>query len=52
MFQVTALYQGNEEIGYAEGEDAADVLLEVRESIPCVYDTALVTFEVRYEVSA
>ena len=52
MFQVTEQYQDNQEVGYAEGECAEDALLEVRESIPAVYEPWMVTFSIRWSVTA
>ena len=36
MYQITAMY-GDDEIGYAEGDDYTDTLRECAESVPSVY---------------
>ena len=36
MYQITAMY-GDDEVGYAEGEDYTDALRECAESVPSVY---------------
>ena len=47
MFQITALYNGREEVGYAEGEDLEDAMLEVMDSVPMLYPVEDVEYVVR-----